>query len=356
MLRIPVSFLAVALSAVLLFGGLAVRAIATAQPGPLTVSDATGAYAILGQETGAKGYGIQGTSVSGNGVIGNSANAKKAGVLGGNTAGGPGVAGEATTSAGVVGTTKAASGKNAQYEGVQGVDQSASGQQRGVVGSSPHGVGVWGTISNSNDTFPSIGVVGIGPATGVLGKGGIAGVEAESSNVGAPALLMQAKSSGSAPAFWSLLPSGQLTGLLTSAGNLTIGGNLTQDNAVRMVVRGNGSPRVSYASQSTAPAIEDTGEGRIALGAGYVPIDPALTSTLDPRAPYLVLLTPEGDCRGLYVTNKTPRGFTVRELMNGRSNVAFTYRLVGRPAGGNADRLPLYTETLHRVTLPASPL
>jgi hypothetical protein len=354
MKRIPTSLFAVALSAALLFGALAVRAIATSQPGPLTVSDPTGVYAIFGKETGKQGNGVQATSVGGNGVAGKTTSADYAGVLGGNTAGGPGVLGEATTASGVVGITKASSSaKSVQYEGVQGVDQSAGGVQRGVLGTSPHGVGVWGKITSIDTSYSAYGVVGVSPVFGVMGEGGLGGVLARSTSSG-PALLMDPQGTGASPAFWSELPDGQLTGLLTAAGNLTIGGKLTQDDAVRMVVRGNGVPRVSYAAQSTVPAIEDTGEGRITFGAGYVAIDPSLAATMDPRAPYLVLLTPEGDCRGLYVTGKTPRGFAVRELMNGRSSVAFTYRLVGRPAGGNgSSRLPLYTENLKRVaTIP----
>ena len=32
---------------------------------------------------------------------------------------------------------------------------------------------------------------------------------------------------------------------------------------------------------------------------------------------YRVFLTPEGNCKGLYVTNKTPSSFEVRELQDG---------------------------------------
>jgi hypothetical protein len=45
---------------------------------------------------------------------------------------------------------------------------------------------------------------------------------------------------------------------------------------------------------------------------------------------YRVFLTPEGDCRGLYVHRKTAVSFEVRELMGGESAVAFSYRVVGR--------------------------
>jgi hypothetical protein len=37
---------------------------------------------------------------------------------------------------------------------------------------------------------------------------------------------------------------------------------------------------------------------------------------------------PNGDCRGLYVTNKSANSFAVRELGGGTSNVRFDYRIM----------------------------
>jgi len=48
------------------------------------------------------------------------------------------------------------------------------------------------------------------------------------------------------------------------------------------------------------------------------------------RGDYKVFLTPEGDCRGLYVRRKSAANFEVREFMSGKSSVAFSYRIVGR--------------------------
>jgi hypothetical protein len=48
------------------------------------------------------------------------------------------------------------------------------------------------------------------------------------------------------------------------------------------------------------------------------------------RGDYHVFLTPRGDCRGLGVRRQGGAGFEVRELQGGRSNVAFSYRIVGR--------------------------
>lgn len=45
---------------------------------------------------------------------------------------------------------------------------------------------------------------------------------------------------------------------------------------------------------------------------------------------YHVFLTIEGECNGLYISKRTRKAFEVRELGNGRSNVAFSYRIVAR--------------------------
>lgn len=45
---------------------------------------------------------------------------------------------------------------------------------------------------------------------------------------------------------------------------------------------------------------------------------------------YHVFLTPEGDCRGLYVQSKRGKVFEVREMQSGTSNVKFSYRIVGK--------------------------
>jgi hypothetical protein len=71
-----------------------------------------------------------------------------------------------------------------------------------------------------------------------------------------------------------------------------------------------------------------------------VRLDPAFANVIDPGRPYLVLNTPEGDTRGLYVAQRTATGFTVRETMGGHSTLAFAYRIVAHPFGAREPRLP----------------
>jgi hypothetical protein len=73
----------------------------------------------------------------------------------------------------------------------------------------------------------------------------------------------------------------------------------------------------------------------------HVQLDPKFANVIDTKSDYVVLVTPEGDCRGLYVTNRTPVSFDVRELEGGRASVGFAYRIVAKRFGVSASRLPM---------------
>jgi hypothetical protein len=78
---------------------------------------------------------------------------------------------------------------------------------------------------------------------------------------------------------------------------------------------------------------EDFGGGRLQDGASTVQIDALFAQAVNTELEYRVYLTPEGDCRGLYVTNKTASSFEVRELQGGTTNVSFSYRVVAKRKG-----------------------
>lgn len=75
-------------------------------------------------------------------------------------------------------------------------------------------------------------------------------------------------------------------------------------------------------------------------GETAVRFDQAFAATLDLRRGYQVLLTPDGETRGLYVAAKYEGGFIVRENERGRSTVDFDYRVVAHPVGASDARLP----------------
>jgi hypothetical protein len=106
-----------------------------------------------------------------------------------------------------------------------------------------------------------------------------------------------------------------------------------------------GGKRVSavteYAPLESEPTIEDNGEATLSGGFAYVPLDPKFANVMDKNASYLVSVTPEGDCNGLYVAQRTPSRFAVRELRNGRESLNFEYRIVAKRYGELAPRLPM---------------
>jgi hypothetical protein len=128
---------------------------------------------------------------------------------------------------------------------------------------------------------------------------------------------------------------------LSDAGNLRLSGTLTTSKGGPYVrtAASNGTVMREYTARTTAPDVEDVGEAQLANGHAYVPLDPRLAGSIDRRTPYYVFVTAEGDCNGLFVTQKGPAGFVVREMRGGRSSLAFQYRLVAKPADDDGKRL-----------------
>jgi hypothetical protein len=89
-----------------------------------------------------------------------------------------------------------------------------------------------------------------------------------------------------------------------------------------------GTRRVLYCMESPELWFEDFGTAKLKRGRVVVKLDADFAKVIK-RGDYRVFFTPEGDCRGLYVRRKA-NSFEVRELMGGKSAIAFSYRIVGR--------------------------
>ncbi len=105
-----------------------------------------------------------------------------------------------------------------------------------------------------------------------------------------------------------------------------------------------------YAPLESEPTVEDNGEATLVGGSAYVALDPKFANVIDTNGAYLVTVTPAGDCNGLDVAQRTPLGFTVRELRNGHGSLAFDYRIVAKRYGVHASRLPMSDVTPHPPT------
>jgi len=111
------------------------------------------------------------------------------------------------------------------------------------------------------------------------------------------------------------------------------GNTVTTGTKSAAVKTDNGEYRLLYSQESPENWFEDFGGGSLQNGGTTIQIDPLFAQTVNTQIEYRVYLTPEGDCRGLYVTNKTANSFEVRELQGGVSNTGFSYRIVAKRKG-----------------------
>ena len=322
---------------------------------------ASGGVAVVAQSTGtgiggAGLYGVNNTPAFGDLVV-----VGGVGVFGFNnstepTARGIGVWGQvlSATGVGVRGENRA---DDARAIGVQGVSQNtdsgallrgigvqglsgagtgvrgASTSGFGVHGSSQSGVGVFGGSSSNVGVFAesvySTGAFAAG-ARGVWGRttNGI-GVLAQATAGG----TVQNRSYG----LYAAAPAPGWAGYFE--GNVYVTGQVIQAGAAASTATAaDGSTRILYSQDSTEPLVEDVGEGKLVGGRAEVRIGPDFAAVADGGA-YQVFLTPEGDSKGLYVTEKGPGGFVVREQQNGTASLAFAYRVVAKRKGAIGKRL-----------------
>ncbi len=298
------------------------------------------------------GSGVSGVSTSGIGVIGTSSS--NAGLSGGSTSG-FGVAGVSGSGTGVLGTALGSSSSVAGVEGLNngkttsimakgfggplflGVNSHSvhvftvdDGGNLGLTGRAGIGSGTSSEVS-LNIGGSMYGVNSVGSLFGVVGYGGVAGVQGEASNSTASAV--RAFSMG------GLIYEG-LDSSTVDVFEVDNGGNVHAHSFTSDLASTTGQRLVSYAPQASQPTIEDFGEAELTNGSAYVQLERRFASAMA-AGDYLVFITPEGDNRGLYVTQKSATGFAVRESQGGHSTLAFSYRIVAKPLGNSQPRLPL---------------
>ena len=109
---------------------------------------------------------------------------------------------------------------------------------------------------------------------------------------------------------------------------------------------------MSFSGRTSQPTLDDVGEGTLRNGIARVPLAADFANAIDASKPYLVLLTPEGDA-SLYMSNRTAGSFEVRQIGGGHTSIAFAYRIVAKPFGAAAERLPFKTVQNVSMVAPA---
>jgi hypothetical protein len=111
-----------------------------------------------------------------------------------------------------------------------------------------------------------------------------------------------------------------------------------------------GARKVSlYAMQSAENWFEDAGSGQLSNGSASIALDPTFAQTVNLGVDYHVFLTPNGDCKGLYVSQKSATSFEVHELGGGNSSVAFDYRIMAKRNGYENVRLADVNEQYQKM-------
>jgi len=222
--------------------------------------------------------------------------------------------------------------------GVAGFAEAGSGDPIGIYGNGGNttAIGVFGQNGSESATGAGVishwglgggGVWGDGGTTtanwGVLGTvdDGVAGLFENNSPDNYDTLFVVALNASSAPIV-AEGPTGNC--IIDSAGDLSCTGTISPVAAV------DGGKRTVGLSAIESPQnwFEDAGEAEMVNGAAVVQLDSTYTQTVSTDMKYQVFLTPYGDCKGLYVTNRTANSFEVHELGGGTASLSFGYRIM----------------------------
>jgi hypothetical protein len=114
-----------------------------------------------------------------------------------------------------------------------------------------------------------------------------------------------------------------------------------------------GSKKVAlYAIEAPENWFEDAGAGQLSNGSAVIQLENMFGQAVNTGIDYHVFLTPNGDCKGLYVSQKSATSFEVHELGGGTSSVAFDYRIMAKRKGFESIRMADKTKefTTHRPT------
>jgi hypothetical protein len=346
----------------------------------LALNNAATGYGVYGQSSNSgvygtgNGAGVTGTtsSTTGSGVVGVSYSTGGNGIYGqsnGSTNGSTGVYGNANTST---------SAEAATY-GVYGVTSSIFTGSAGVYGYAPgvalsdariYGVygalrvadsgagvgGTGGTISGTGNEYMAFGagVWGDADPGGYFGVFGTAddhtAVAAFNSTGGDKTVAALSAHNYSTTAGALVFSAQGGTALSPPTCTIDVSGNLNCTGTITPTAPASQGRQVKlYGVASPENWFEDFGSGRLSGGSTVVSLDPTFASTVNTGESYHVFLTPNGDCKGLYVASKTASGFEVREMSGGASSISFDYRIVAKRRGYENTRMEDVTEQMDKM-------
>lgn len=318
-------------------------AYGTGYAGAINSTEGVTDYPVNGYSTGSFS-GIYGENTDGGqGVLGVNTSSGS-GIFGQNTSNGTGVKGISLKGFGVTGITAGRS-----VSGITGLNQDSlgtgimalgNGLDTGLIiqgGSGLSAIGNFtGIFSSSADSVSGTGLVagGNNPDSVIVPQSG-SGLSGNGRNFGVTGF---AYSDTSAREKWGgYFEASGAPGSYTFIGGKfgkTGYGTLTSGTNSIMVKDGKGDSRVMFNPASPEVVLEDYGTGQLERGFAHVSLDSLFSNVIfiDEANPLKVFVQVEGDCSGVFVTNKTKEGFDVRELRGGKSHVTFSWHAVATRA------------------------
>jgi hypothetical protein len=224
-------------------------------------------------------------------------------------------------------------GFSASNKGIGTYGQAVSGSADGATLAGNQPIGVWG------DSGASFGM-------GVLASAdygyGILGIK-NSDLIETAGFVNEERSDNVAAILTTLGPSFGGQCAIDVSGNLGCNGTITA-----VVPTGGGSRQLALnAISSPENWFEDAGSSQLSNGEALVNLEPVFGETVNTGMDYHVFLTPNGDCKGLYVAQKSPTSFVVRELGGGTANIVFDYRIMAKRKGYEEIRLADRTKQMN---------
>jgi hypothetical protein len=86
----------------------------------------------------------------------------------------------------------------------------------------------------------------------------------------------------------------------------------------------------TYGIQSQKNELMISGTGALVGGVSQVVFEKSFAAALSSDAAIKVIVTPTTECNGVFITNKSTDGFTVKELLGGTSNAEFDWIAIGQ--------------------------
>jgi hypothetical protein len=361
---------AIVASAGILAGGLALRPAfavgGAAQVGPFSVIHCTSNSPCQTYSNQGKSAGVEGVNTN--------ASFSGEGVLGTGTSGGAGVKGNADNGDGVYGSSTNGYGVSGSSESNYGVAGSST-DSIGVLGDSIDAAGVYAESQGSSSGLYATSTSGYAveavsnSATAAIDAVGYDGYAINASTDGGyTELINNTDGNGSdirgtfigivgrAPASTGDYPlvltdqSGNDLAYVNGGGNMFILGSYGTFAKIR-----GGGVAAAYTSKVTSPTVEDNGTGRLVNGVAMISLDPTFARAIDASQAYHVMLTPDGDTRGLFVASKSSSGFVVREVQGGRSTIDFDYHIYAPELGQAGVRMTEMTREQAASIMPHAP-